>query len=426
MLARAQLGPLRERPFRLLFLGQTASGIGDAIVFIALVFAVLRIGSESDLGFVLAAFWGFRAACTVIGGVWADRLPRRLVMLVCDAIRAAVEFFTAVMLLSGSMRIWMFIVTAAMFGAASAFFQPASTGLMPQLVSPQQLQQANALLGVSRGFLNVAGPSVSGVLVALFGPGWVFGIDGVTFVASAAFLFALPVPAHARAPRQRFLTDLARGWHEVRSRTWLLASIVAFSITNVSIAAGMVLGPIVARADLGGAKAYGVIGTGGAVGGILGSVLALRLRPSRPLVAQFLITLPCAAPLLLFIPPAPVAAIAVGNAAFVAGIACGYAMWETGLQSRIPNEALSRVASYDLMVSFIFMPLGLALAGWSAHAIGVDSSLAIAAALVFVTNFGVLLVPSVRNFRREPERASEPEREWDVPAQPAQLPSPPR
>ena len=423
MRVREYLGPLRERPFRLLFLGQTASGIGDAIVFIALVFAVLRLGSESDLGLVLAAFWGFRAVCTVVGGVWADRLPRRLVMLACDAVRAAVEFLTAALLLTGSMRIWMFIVTAALFGAASAFFQPASTGLMPQLVSTQQLQQANALIGVSHGFLNVAGPSVSGILVALVGPGWVFGIDGVTFVASAAFLFALPVPAHARAPRQRFVADLARGWNEVRSRTWLWASIVAFSITNVSIAAGMVLGPIVARADLGGAKAYGVIASGGAVGGVLGSVLALRLRPSRPLVAQFLITLPTAAPLLLFIPPAPVAALAVGNGAFVAGVACGNAMWETGLQSRIPNDALSRVASYDLMVSFIFMPLGLVLAGWSAHAIGVDTSLAIAAALVFATNLGILLVPSVRNFRREPERASAPARESGVPAPRAQLPS---
>src|SRR5439155_14428887 len=130
----------------------------------------------------------------------------------------------------------------------------------------------------------------------------------------AGFLLALKVPAHARAIRQSFFADLAHGWREVRSRNWLFASIFAFMFTNISIAAGMVLGPIVAQQDLGGAKAYGLIGTGGAVGGIFGGILALRVRPSRPLVFQFLVTLPTALPLLLFIPPAPVAAIAVGNA----------------------------------------------------------------------------------------------------------------
>ena len=394
--------PLYERPFRLLWLGQTASGVGDALVYLALVFAVLQVGSAADLGYVLGAFWLFRAAFNLVGGVWSDRLPRRIVMLTSDAVRAAVEFFTAAMLLTGNMRIWMFVATAALFGAASAFFQPASQGLIPQLVSGPSLQQANALINVSRSVLNVAGPSVSGILVALFGPGLVFLIDGLSFVASAGFLLALEVPTHVRTASQSFLADLAHGWREVRTRTWLLASIVAFSLGNMAIAAGMVLGPIVAERHLGGAKAYGLIGTGGAVGGILGGILALRLRPSRPLVVQFLLTFASAVPLLLFIPPAPALVIAAGNAVFALGVSSGNAIWETQLQLRIPNEALSRVSSYDLMVSFIFMPLGLALAGWSAHAIGVGTTLWIAAGLVVTTNVGALLVPDVRNFRATP------------------------
>jgi MFS family permease len=416
------LGPLRERPFRLLWLGQTVSGIGDALVYLALVFAVLQVGSATDLGYVLGAFWLFRATFTLAGGVWSDRLPRRFVMLGCDGLRAAVEFFTAALLVRHAMTVPLFVLTAALFGAASAFFQPASQGLIPQLVSREHLQDANALIGVSRSILNVVGPSVSGVLIALVGPGWVFGIDGVTFVVSAAFLFALPVGVHERAPRQRFIADLARGWREVRSRTWLWVSMVAFSLINIAIAAGMVLGPLVAERDLGGAKAFGVISSGGAIGGILGGVLALRWRPRRPLVAMFVLGLLTALPLLLYIPPAPVAVIAVGNALFVLAIAFGNAAWEAHLQARIPNEALSRVSSYDLMVSFIFIPLGLLLSGWSARTIGTDASLAAAAVLAVVTYGSVLFVREVREFRREPERASGSEGESPVPELQAQLP----
>jgi MFS family permease len=396
------MGALEERPFRLLFLGQTASGVGDALVYLALVFAVLQLGSASDLGLVLGAFWLFRAVFNLVGGVWSDRLPRRSVMLVCDGLRAAVEFFTAAMLLTGNMTVPLFIGTAALFGAASAFFQPASIGLIPQLVSPARLQQANALIGLSRSTLNVAGPSVSGLLIALFGTGWVFAIDGASFVASAAFLLAIRVPAWSPAPRQAFLTELAYGWREVRARRWLSTMIWGFAVGNVAIAAGQVLGPIVAEADLGGAKAFGSIGSGGAIGGILGGMLALRLRPSRPLVTMCLLTVPAALPLLLFIPPAPVLAIALGQAAFVGGIGAGNAIWESQLQAYVPNAALARVASIDLMVSFIFMPLGLALSGWAAHAVGVETALWIAVALQLVAALGPLLVADVRRFGAEP------------------------
>jgi MFS family permease len=422
---RGYLLPLYERPFRLLWLAQTASGIGDALVYLALVFAVLQVGSASSLGWVLGAFWLCRAVFTLAGGVWSDRLPRRFVMLSCDAVRAAVEFFTAAMLIRHAMTVPLFIATAAIFGSASAFFQPASTGLIPQLVSREHLQDANALIAVSRGILNIAGPSVSGILIALVGVGWVFAVDGVSFVLSAAFLLALRVGAHERPPRQTFLADLARGWHEVRSRRWLWVSMVAFCLINMAIAAGMVLGPLVAQQDLGGAKAFGVIGSGGAVGGIAGGLLALRLKPKRPLVAMFVLGLLTAVPLLLYIPPAPVAIIALGTGLFSFGIAFGNVSWEAHLQARIPNEVLSRVSSYDLLVSFIFIPLGLALTGWSAGAIGVDASLAIAAGLALVTYLSVLLVPDIRSFRAltpSPEPSASEEGESPVPEPLAQLP----
>lgn len=420
MLGRVDFGPLRERPFRLLWLGQTASGVGDALVYIALVFAVLQVGSAADLGWVLGAFWLCRSVFTVAGGVWADRLPRRFVMLGCDALRGVVEFFTMVMLLRHAMTVPLFVGTAALFGTASAFFGPASQGLIPQLVSRDQLQQANALVGVTRGTVNVAGPSVSGILIALVGPAWVFGIDGVSFVVSALFLAILPIGVHERGPRQSFFADLAHGWREVISRRWLWVTLVAASLVNLSLAVGMVLGPLIAVRELGGAKAFGVIGTGGAVGGIVGGMLALRLRPARPLVAYFLLGLLIAVPLLLYVPPAPVAVIALGNGLCVLGIAAGNAIWEAELQAHIPNESMSRVSSYDLLVSFICIPLGLTISGPLAHAFGTDAVLVGGAVLAFVSYAGALLVREVREFRRAPATSASAEGESPGPAPQAQ------
>ena len=399
MRAREYLGPLRERPFRLLWLGQTASGVGDAVIYIALVFAVLDIGSKADLGFILAAFWLSRTVFVLAGGVWADRLPRRLIMLTCDGIRAGIEAFTCVMVLTGHMQIWMFVATSALFGTAAAIFGPASTGLIPQLVTGERLQQANALLGLSRSAVNIGGPAISGILVAAFGPGWVFGINSLSFLASAAFLAVLPVPPRERAERQTFFADLARGWREVSSRTWLWASMIVFSISNIAIAALTVLSAVVADEELGGAKAFGLMGTGAAVGGMLGGVYALRARPSRPLVVQFLIMIPLGLHLLLFIPPAPLAILAVTSAAWVFGVQAGNAIWEANLQRRVPGDALSRVSSYDWLVSIVFMPVGLTIAPVAADTFGADAVLAAAAALTLVANLAILLVPSVRNLR---------------------------
>lgn len=154
-------GALSERPFRLLWLGQTTSAIGDALVPLALTFAVLDVGGAKGLGLSLAALMGTRAVLVLVGGVWADRLPRRLVMLGCDALRAAIEFTTVVVIVTGNASTWFFVCTSALFGAAAAFFSPASTGLIPQVVSAARLQQANALVSLSRSTISVFGPAVA-------------------------------------------------------------------------------------------------------------------------------------------------------------------------------------------------------------------------------------------------------------------------
>ena len=303
--------PLRERQFRLLWLGQVASGAGDALIPVALAFAVLSVNrSATALGGVLAAFTLTRVAFTLVGGVVADRLPRRAVMLTADAVRAAVEAFTAVMLFTHHMTLPLFFITVAIFGAASAFFGPASDGLVPKTVSRANLQSANALLGISRNALNVFGPAVSGALVALAGTGWVFAIDAVSFVASAFFLLQLRVPTHERPEPSRFIQQLRDGFREVTSRAWVRAPIVAFAISNFCFAAFIVLGPKIFLDHFDGSGDWGIVMACGAVGGILGGLASVRFRPAHPLSAAFFASMLIAVPIAALAGPLPVFAIA--------------------------------------------------------------------------------------------------------------------
>jgi MFS family permease len=399
---RANLGALEERNFRLLWLGQTGSTVGDGLTFVAIAFAVLGIGgSATEIGVVFAAYSLPNVVFLLAGGVWADRLPRNLVMLSSDALRAVVQTALAVLLLTGSAEIWHIILAAALHGTASAFFAPASTGLMPQVVSADRLQQANALMAVSRGAAFIIGPAVSGILIAASGPGLVFAIDAVTYVLSMATLALLRIPrAPASSERASFASELAHGWREVRSRSWLSASLLTFAVSNVALGAFMVLGPVIVDRELGGAAEWGAILTAGAVGALIGGGVALRWRPARPLVIVFGVMLVAGSRTLALVMPFPVVAIAVASLATLAAISISSTIWETVLQQRIPQASLSRVSSYDWMVSLVFQPVAFALIGPLAATIGEVPTLLLAAAIGLAADGGVLLVPSVRNMRR--------------------------
>jgi MFS family permease len=396
---RERAGALAERPFRLLWLGRTASSVGDAMVPIAIAFAVLTDlgGSAFDLGLVSASFTAARVAFILVGGVWADRLPRRLVMLTTDVIRLVSQATIAVLLFAGALDVWMLAIGSAVSGAAAAFFGPASTGLIPQTVSAARLQQANAFMSLSESATNIFGPALAGVLIGLSGTGVVFAIDAASYAVSALFLAFLPVRGAIAAARQSFVRDLARGWREVRSRDWLQGAFAVFALSNTSIACFFVLGPLVFEQELGGAGEWGLAITVGAVGGVLGSVIALRWRPRRPLVASFLVCLPISLTLLALIPPLPAVAVGLALALSFGGVNVGNALWHTVLQANVPEHALSRVSSYDWLISLVFMPLGFLLAGPLADGIGLETTLLLAAFVSAGANVAVLALPSVRH-----------------------------
>ena len=180
---------LREHSaFRLLFWGQALSIVGDRITPVAIAFAVLGLGSATDLGLVMAAGGIPFALFALAGGVWSDRVGRRRLMIASDAVRVFAQSATALLLLTGTAEVWMLAVFAFVYGTAAAVFMPALMGLIPQTVSAARLQEANALLALTRSIASVAGPALAGVLVVAAGSGEAIAVDAVTFVFSALCL----------------------------------------------------------------------------------------------------------------------------------------------------------------------------------------------------------------------------------------------
>ena len=396
-----RLGALRERPFRLFFLGQSVSLFGDGFAPLALAFAVLELsGSAVELGFVLAARSVPLVLFLLIGGVFADRLPRRGVMVAADIVRAVTQGLLAALVVGGVAELWHFVALQALNGAASAFFLPAAEGLVPQTVRAERLQQANALRALAESAGDVAGPAVAGVLVATVGAGWALAVDSATFLLSAAFLVRLPLPAHAHLSQQPFVSDLLDGWREFASRTWLWVGVVYVSLANAFVLAPLwVLGPVVAKESLGGAPAWGLIASAFGLGSFLGGLAALQFRPRRPfravVLAMFALALPHAGLALEF------PALAVAPLALAAGsaLAFGNAVWTTTVQQHVPPAALARVSAYDWFGSLAVYPLGLALAGPLSALIGIGPALWLAGGWMIASSAAVLAVPSIRELR---------------------------
>ena len=398
-----RLGALQEPRFRRLYFARAFSQLGDGLLPVALAFAVLDIDSSpSALGFVLAARSVPLVGFLLVGGVWADRLERQRLMLAADLLRAVSQGVVAVLVLTGRAELWHMIVLTFLYGLGAAFFLPASTGLIPQVVSPARLQQANALLSMTGSAFSVLGPALAGVIIAVAAPGWAIAIDSATFLVSAAFLARLTLPAAvARAPLG-FLTELRDGWREFRSRTWLWVDGVYSALGNALVFSPLwALGPVVAERELAGASSWAAIVTAFGVGSVAGGVLAIRLRPKWPLRVAVGSLLTLALPPAMLAIPAETGVIAVASFAAGLGLIFFNTIFETTVQQYVPAESLSRVSSIDWVLSLGLQPIGFALAGPAAEAFGLSAALAGAAVWGVVSTAVVLAVPSVRNLPRK-------------------------
>jgi predicted MFS family arabinose efflux permease len=394
---RQSFDALRERQFRLLFTGQIISLFGDALTGVALAFAVLDIGSATDLGYVFAAKTVPLVGFLLIGGVFADRLPRRVVMLTADVVRCGAQGAVALLVLTHAAHIWEIVILQAVSGTASAFFNPASTGLTPLTVSPERLQQANALRGLSMASTGIIGAAVSGALVAGVGAGWALAVDAATFAVSAFFLAQLQLPPHVKLAAQSFLGDLREGWREFASRTWVWVIVLAASIGNMMTSVFVVLGAVISKDSLGGAGAWAAILAALGAGSLIGGVVSLHVRVRHALFFGSSLLGFLAVPTALLAVRAPVAVIAAGALLAGGGNMIFNALWETALQQHVPPAALSRVSAYDWFGSLAFQPLGLVIAGPAAAAFGAGTTLWIASGGILAMALLAVGTPSVRH-----------------------------
>jgi predicted MFS family arabinose efflux permease len=371
-------GVLAHRDFRYLWIAQSSSVIGDSIVLVALALFVVQLtGSATDLGFVLAAQSLPLVAFLLIGGVWADRLPRHRVMIATDLVRFTLHALLAALIFTGSVRIWQVVVVEVLFGTAEAFFRPAANGLLPQTVPETEIQQATAVTTMSNNVAEFVGPALATALVLGAGAGWAFAVDAATFLLSAAFLARVrPRPrgttARSVATRTRGIwADVRDGFREVRSRAWVWATLASFCVALFcGMAPWYVLGPVIARSQYGHLGVYGVVEAAFGFGTILGSLTGVAWRPRFPIRLAMLAVLLWPLSSILFAAGVTLVIVVPASVIAGAGLSLFDVWWLTALAERIPPGKLSRVTSYDWMVSLGLLPFGYLLAGPLASELG--------------------------------------------------------
>jgi Transmembrane secretion effector len=392
----------RHREFRLLLYGQSLSTIGDRLVFVALALYVTDIGSPSDVGIVLACHAVPLVGFLLIGGVWADRLPRHLVVVTTDVIRFGLHALLAALIFTGAVEIWHIALIEACFGTAEAFYRPAFTGLVPQTVPEEEIQPARAAFGTVETIAEFAGPALATALVLGVGPGWAFALDSATFLVSAAFLVRLrPRRRGEPAERTTVIAELREGWSEVRSRTWIWVIVGAFSLGLLTaFGPWMTLGPTISIERYDTRAVYGILASAMGAGTIAGALIGFRWRPRFPMRTGMLLALPLPIALGAFGLGLPVAVLLPIFVLTGTGIALFDIWWHTALAERVPPHMLSRVTAYDWMGSLALLPIGYVLAGPLGEALGAVEVLSVGSAIALAALAGALLFRDVRQLRR--------------------------
>ncbi|MEU3568898.1 MFS transporter [Kitasatospora sp. NPDC036755] len=396
-----------ERDFTWFFAGYTTSLVGSSMAPVAVAFAVLDGGGGgTDLGWVMAARILPVVLVLLVGGVVADRLGSRRVMLGSDLLRGLVQALFAGLLAVGHAPVWAMVALVALWGVGEGLFMPAFGAIVPDLVRRKELMaDANALLGLARSVSTVAGPATAGLVTAAWGPAAVLLADAVTYgvggLALAALRTRLPVRAGA-AGEESMIRDVRAGWSEFASRPWLWITTVQMGLFNLLVwAPFLVLGPLLAQRGLGGARGWGLVMAGYGAGAVLGGVLMLGRVPARPLAVASVAALAWALPSGALAAGAGLPWVAFG--AVVAGVGsavCG-TLYTTTTQKWVPAELLGRLTAFGVLGSFALGPLGLAAAGPLAGRFGADTVLLVGSVWQLVAGAVVLAVPAVRDRRWE-------------------------
>jgi MFS family permease len=403
------LTALRHANFRWFWIAGTVNLTGSMMAGVALAFAVLSISdSASALGVVLAAEMLPTVALLLFGGVLADRMPLTAVLRVGMVVLGASQGAAAALVIAGTAEIWMLVVLAVVNGVANAVTFPAMQSILPRLVPPDLLQQANALQSFSRGALRVVGPTISALLVVGVGPGWALMFDAATWLAAAVILVKVQLPPRpSRAESASTMAELRAGWDYVRATTWLWVVVLAFSVLNaIHAGAWFTLGPARAKETFGPAG-WGLLLSAESLGLLATTVVMLRRPLRRPLLSGMLGCACLSIPITMLglYPHVPILVVCT----FIAGAGMEvFAMgWSLAMQENVPPSMLSRAYSYDALGSFVAIPVGQLAFGPLGAAFGYRDVLVVSGIVYAAICLLTLSSRSVRDLRRVPSASVE-------------------
>jgi MFS family permease len=401
---RQRLRVLRHHDFRNLWLAQTTSAMGDSVVIVALALFVTDLtGNPTEVGIVLGAQLLPLVSFLLIGGVWADRLPRARVIMTADVVRAVLHGTLALLIFTDTVEIWHIVVIEACFGTAQAFFEPAYTGLVPRTVPAHEIQDAQALASLTFNFAELTGPAIATALVLGIGAGWAFLLDAVSFAVSALLLTRVRMSDAPPAPSERrtVVAELVEGFREVSSRAWLWVTVLVFALAvPLGYAPLYVLGPTVAEDTYGSAAVFGVVTASYGAGALAGALIGLRWRPRHPMLCAFLVLAIWPVMIVSFATGAPVPIVVPLAVAMGIGFALFDVFWNTTMAEQIPPHALSRASAWEWMGSLILLPAGYLAAGPVAKATSEETVLVGGAALTALVLALGLLPRETRTLRR--------------------------
>jgi MFS family permease len=393
-----------HRGFTGLAISRFISNVGNGVSPIALAYGVLNLphATGRDLSIVMAARFVPLLAFMLFGGVIADRFQRNRLVGGSDMIGSFLAATSAISLIAGFSSTWLLALMGGLFGILNAIWWPAMSGVLPEILPKEKLQEGNAVIGLMTNIGYIIGTLAGGILVSTVGAGWGLLADATSFFIAGVIVWNLPLIGKIKEKSPGIFHDLVVGWREFISRSWVITMVIAFALINMAFESMLsVLGPLNFSDPVSGPRQWSYNLAGLSVGMLLGGIWALKIKIGKPLfLAMVLVAISAiwdfALALNFSLPISVLAAVFSGLSVEIFLVT-----WNTSLQSHVPEESYSRVSSYDTLGSYGIAPLGIVAAGPLAMHFGVDTILFATGAITLVAATVSLLVPSVRNLRNE-------------------------
>jgi MFS family permease len=340
-------------------------------------------------------------AFTLIGGVIGDKFPRAQMVGGADILLGILVLANGVSIISGHGALWIFITVGFIGGFLNAIWYPSMGALTSDLADEKILQESNSSIMLSGNIAMIIGTSIGGGLVALYGAGWAIAIDGISFILAGLIVYSLKKHTPVAKPTsESTLRELKSGWKEFKSHKWIVAIVAASTILFAcERSIYSIIGPLVAKNDLGGPKPWATVLAVWSAGSVLGVLIAGKFKPKYPIRFALLMQF-----------PSVLWALALGNTkslliisliAFTLGVAMDlfYVFWVTTIQQHVAKESLSKVLAYDAWGTMAMAPLIMGIAGPITEAFGTRTTLNAIALILTLSLISPFLVREVREIK---------------------------